>query len=256
MNQRSKAIQLKTSEEISRMWEANQIVADVLSFVKTLIEPGISTFELDAEAEALCVRRSAVPAFKGYRGFTGSLCVSINDEVVHGIPSRKRRLNKGDIVSVDFGVLFKGFYGDSAATFPVESITKENSNLLKVTEESLSRAIEQIREGNRISDISRAVQLYVEQNNYSVVRQFVGHGIGTSLHEPPEIPNYFQSGASPRIVNGMVFAVEPMVNAGTHDVRVLKDGWTVVTADRKNSAHFEHSVAVTADGPLILSKRR
>lgn len=254
VNQRSKTIQLKTSDEISLMWEANQIVAEVLSFIKKIVEPGITTFELDAEAEAFCLRRNAVPAFKGYRGFSGSLCVSINDEVVHGIPSKKRRLTRGDVVSVDFGVLYKGFYGDSAVTFPVDVISDENKKLLAVTEESLNLAIEEVKEGNRVSDISRAVQLYVEKNGFSVVRQFVGHGIGSSLHEPPEIPNYVQSGSSPRILNGMVFAIEPMVNVGTCDVKVLKDGWTVVTADRKNSAHFEHSVAATAHGPLVLSK--
>lgn len=256
MSQGNKSIHLKSHDEISRMLEANQVVAEVLSAVERLIEPGITTFELDVEAEKLCLSMKAKPAFKGYRGFPGALCVSINEEVVHGIPSRKRKLVNGDIVSVDFGVLFKGFYGDSALTIPVGVINSEKQQLLSVTEESLMLAVQQVNVGNRISDISRAVQAHVEKHGFSVVRQFVGHGIGTSLHEAPEIPNYVQNGSSPRIVAGMVLAIEPMVNVGTHNVQILKDGWTVVTADKKCSAHFEHSVAATMSGPLVLSQRK
>jgi methionyl aminopeptidase len=179
----------------------------------------------------------------------------LNEEVVHGIPSRKRKLIKGDIVSIDFGVCFKGYFGDSAITLSVNGIASDKRKLLQVTENSLLLAIDQVRVGKRISDISRAVQEHVEVNGFSVVRQFVGHGIGTSLHEAPEIPNYVQNVRSPRIVAGMVLAIEPMVNMGTHKVSVLKDGWTVITADKKCSAHFEHSVAATLDGPLVLSSR-
>lgn len=222
------------------MRDANQIVAEVLQRLHEIVEPGITTYELDKFAEDLCLQRKAIPAFKGYRGFPGCLCVSLNEEVVHGIPSRKRKLVKGDILSVDFGVFFNGYFGDSAVTLPVGNITSDKEKLLQVTEQSLLLAIDQVQIGNRISDISRVVQRHVEDNGFSVVRQFVGHGIGTSLHEGPEIPNYVQSERSPRIIAGMVLAIEPMVNMGTHKVSVLKDGWTVITADKKCSAHFEH----------------
>ncbi len=237
------------------MLEANQIVAECLFMLKGVVEAGLTTFELDLIAEDLCLRRKAKPAFKGYRGFPGSLCVSVNEEVVHGIPSRKRKLIKGDIVSIDFGVCFKGFFGDSAITLPVNGIASDKKKLLQITENSLLLAIEQVRIGNRISDISKVIQEYIEWHGFSVVRQFVGHGIGTSLHEGPEIPNYVQNNRSPRIVAGMVLAIEPMVNMGTYNVEVLKDGWTVITVDKKCSAHFEHSVAATSDGPLVLSSR-
>ena len=253
--QASKPILVKTPDEIKLMQEANQIVAEVLSMLQKTATPGISTFELDQMAESLCRERNSTPAFKGYHGFPSSLCVSINEEVVHGIPSRKRKLKKGDILSVDFGVCYKGFYGDSAVTIPIGKIKNETHKLLLATKESLERAIEQVVIGNRIADISKAVQDYVESKGYTVVRQFVGHGIGSSLHEGPEIPNYVQSGQSPRLIEGMVIAIEPMVNLGTHKVKVLRDGWTVITADKKPSAHFEHSIAVTADGPLVLSAR-
>lgn len=237
------------------MLEANQIVAEGLFILQGVVEAGITTFELDRIAEDLCLRRKAKPAFKGYRGFPGCLCVSVNEEVVHGIPSRKRKLIKGDIVSIDFGVCFKGYYGDSAITLPVNGIASDKKKLLQVTENSLLLAIDQVRIGNRISDISKVIQKHVEGHGFSVVRQFVGHGIGTSLHEGPEIPNYVQNDSSPRIVAGMVLAIEPMVNMGTYKVEVLKDGWTVITVDKKCSAHFEHSVAATSDGPLVLSSR-
>ena len=255
-NQGAKSIIVKSPDEIRYMLEANQIVAEVLFMLQGIVEPGITTYELDKIAEDLCLKRKAKPAFKGYRGFPGCLCVSLNEEVVHGIPSRKRKLMKGDILSVDFGVLFKRYYGDSAITLPVGHIASDKKKLLQVTEESLLLAIDQVQIGNRISDISKVVQGHVEGNGFSIVRQFVGHGIGTSLHEGPEIPNYVQRNSSPRIVAGMVLAIEPMVNMGTHKVSVLKDGWTVVTDDKKCSAHFEHSVAVTIEGPLILSSRK
>ena len=253
--QSAKSILVKTADEIKIMQDANQIVAETLSMLLDITEPGITTFELDKMAEELCLKRNSVPAFKGYHGFPSSLCVSINEEVVHGIPSRKRKLKKGDILSVDFGVRYKGFYGDSAVTIPVGNIKKPVQDLLRVTKESLMLAIEQVVPGNRIADISRAVQNHAEKHGFSIVRQFVGHGIGASLHEGPEVTNFVSKGQTPRLIEGMVVAIEPMVNLGTHKVQVLRDGWTVITADKKVSAHFEHSVAVTANGPLVLSAR-
>ncbi|MBW1790676.1 MAG: type I methionyl aminopeptidase [Deltaproteobacteria bacterium] len=247
------AILLKSAEEIQILQEANQIVALTLAMVRRNIEPGISTLQLDKLAEKFVQKKNAVPAFKGYRGFPGSLCVSINEQVVHGIPSKKVKLREGDIISIDFGVKYKGFYGDAAITVPVGSIDENTEKLIAVTRTSLQKAIAQVQSGNRISDISLAVQEYVERNGFSVVRQFVGHGIGQNLHEPPEIPNYVRKERSPKLMPGMVLAIEPMVNAGKADVKILKDGWTVITADKKPSAHFEHSVAVTENGPLVLS---
>lgn len=248
-----RSIIIKSVKDISVMYDANQIVADTLKMVRDNITPGITTWDLDKLAEEFCLNRNARPAFKGYRGFPGSLCISINEEVVHGIPSRKKKLKKGDIVSIDFGVLYKGFFGDSAVTLPVGSCSQVVEQLMDVTEKSLMKGIEQVVVGNRISDISKAVQKCVESNGLSVVRQFVGHGIGESLHEAPEIPNFSHGESSPRLLPGMVLAIEPMVNIGTHKVKVLRDGWTVITADGKPSAHFEHSVAVTENGPLVLS---
>jgi methionyl aminopeptidase len=254
MTDQEKSITVKSAEEIQIMFAANQIVAGVLALLQKQIRPGLTTMALDRWAEQYCRDHQAVPAFKGYRGFPGSLCVSINEQVVHGIPSKKVFLHEGDVVSIDFGVLFKGYYGDAAVTVPVGTISPEKEKLLRVTRESLERAIAQVRIGNRVADISKAVQEHVENNGFSVVRQFVGHGIGTSLHESPEVPNYVQKGkSSPRIVEGMVVAIEPMVNAGTYKVKVLDDNWTVVTADRRPSAHFEHSVAATSNGPFVLS---
>lgn len=250
-----KAIVIKTADEIELMHEANQIVAETLMMLEDAVAVGISTWELDKFAEEFCLRHKAVPAFKGYRGFPGSLCVSLNEEVVHGIPSKKRKLKKGDIVSIDFGVRYKGYYGDSAITLGVDGIDKEKEHLIDVTRQSLEKAIEQVLPGKRIADISKAVQVYVEGCGFSVVRQFVGHGIGKELHEGPEIPNFNQGESTPRLLPGMVLAIEPMVNAGSFNVKVLRDGWTVVTSDGKASAHFEHSVAVTENGPLVLSTR-
>lgn len=248
-----RSIIIKSANDILIMQDANQIVAETLKMLRDNIEAGITTWDLDKLAENFCTKRSSKPAFKGYRGFPGSLCISVNEEVVHGIPSRKKKLKKGDIVSIDFGVLYKGFFGDSAVTLSVGGSSPEVSRLLDVTKRSLEKGIEQLVVGNRISDVSKAVQGCVESNGFSVVRQFVGHGIGESLHEAPEIPNYYHGERSPRLLPGMVLAVEPMVNIGTHKVKVLRDGWTVITADRKPSAHFEHSVAVTENGPLVLS---
>lgn len=250
-----RSIIIKSSEDIKVMHDANQIVANTLKLVRKNVEAGVTTWDLDKIAEDNCRKSGAKPAFKGYRGFPGSLCVSINEEVVHGIPSRKRKLRKGDIISIDFGVQYKGFFGDSAVTIAVGNVKPEVKRLLDVTKESLDQAIEQVVAGNRIADISKAVQECVEANGFSVVRQFVGHGIGQALHEAPEIPNFYQGERTPRLMPGMVLAIEPMVNLGTHKVKVLRDGWTVITADKKYSAHFEHSVAVTENGPLVLSSR-
>lgn len=247
---------LKSSTEIKVMARANQIVAETLTMLKERINPGVSTLQLDKWAEDYCRKCQSVPAFKGYRGFPGSLCVSLNEQVVHGIPSRKTILRDGDILSIDFGVKYKGYFGDSAITVPVGSVGNDVKNLLQITEESLYKGIEQAKPGSRIDDISSAVQNHVEKYGYSVVRKFVGHGIGADLHEAPEIPNYHRRKRTARILPGMVLAIEPMINLGTHEVKVLKDGWTVITRDGKPSAHFEHSIAVTEGDPVILSERR
>lgn len=252
-NQSNNLVTIKTPEEIEILFHANQIVAGVLQLLENSISEGISTFELDKLAEEYCLDHNAKPAFKGYRGFPASLCASINEEVVHGIPSKKKILRPGDIISLDFGALYQGFYGDAAITVPVGIVQPQVKKLIEVTKQALKKGIEQAVVGNRISDISRAIQQYSESNQFSVVRQFVGHGIGANLHEPPEIPNYVQRQASPRIIEGMVLAIEPMINLGREKVTILKDQWTVVTVDRQPSAHFEHSVAVTSKGPLILS---
>ncbi|MFH7325299.1 type I methionyl aminopeptidase [Desulfurivibrio sp. C05AmB] len=247
------AVVLKSAAEIEIMRGANRIVAGALAMLGERIKPGVTTTQLDAWAEEYARDRGGIPAFKGYRGFPGSLCVSLNEQVVHGIPSNKVVIRSGDIVSIDFGVKWRGYYGDAAITVPVGEVGAQVRELLRVTRESLNRAIAQVQVGNRINDISRAVQEYVEKHGFSVVRQFVGHGIGSQLHEPPEIPNYVRSNGSPRLMAGMVLAIEPMVNIGTAEVKILADGWTVVTRDKKYSAHFEHSVAVTENGPLVLS---
>jgi len=247
-------ITLKTPDEIEIMRQADSIVAGVLNLLRSRIVEGVTTYALDKLAEEYCRDHGAVPAFKHYKGFPSSLCASVNEEVVHGIPSKKKHLKDGDIISLDFGTLYKGFYGDAAITVPVGNISPEVQLLLDVTRDALMKGIEQAVIGNRISDIGRAVQNYSEAHGFSVVRQFVGHGIGANLHEPPEIPNYVQRQASPRLKEGMVLAIEPMVNLGVAKVKILRDQWTVITADGKPSAHFEHSVAVTKNGPLILSE--
>ena len=250
-------IRLKTGEEIERMRLANQIVAEVLTLLKSHAVPGVSTFELDRVSEQCCRDFGAAPAFKGYYGFPASLCASVNEEVVHGIPSRKRILRDGDIVSLDFGALYKGFYGDAAITLPIGEVSERKMHLMLVTEAALYKGIDQAVVGNRIADISKAVQVHAETAGFSVVRQYVGHGIGTQLHEAPEVPNFSAPGkSSPRLQAGMVLAIEPMINIGTYAVKTLGDQWTVVTEDRLPSAHFEHTVAITDAGPVILSRRQ
>jgi len=249
----SRGITLKSRQEIQTMREANRIVAETLVLLQDMVRPGLSTLDLDQRSEEYARSRGAVPAFKGYRGFPGSICASVNEQVVHGIPSARTTLREGDIISIDFGVKYEGFYGDAAITVPVGRISQESEKLIRITRESLDQAISQVRVGNRINDISRAVQQHVEKNGFSVVRQFVGHGIGSQLHEPPEIPNYHRDERTPRLVAGMVLAIEPMVNAGSYEVKVLSDGWTVVTIDRQPSAHFEHTVLVTDGEPEVLS---
>jgi methionyl aminopeptidase len=245
----------KSASEIERMRAANMLVADVLHELETLVAPGVTTADLDAAAERLVRAAGAEPAFKGYRGYPATLCASINEEVVHGIPSKKRALGEGDIVSLDMGVKLNGFFGDSAVTVPVGRVSDSVLKLLKVTQEALELAIAQVRVGGRVSDIGHAVQRHVEANGFSVVREFVGHGIGSALHEDPQIANYGEPGRGPRLAEGMVLAIEPMVNMGRSAVKVLSDGWTAVTKDGSLSAHFEHTVAVTRDRPLVLTQR-
>jgi methionyl aminopeptidase len=245
----------KSPAEIERMRAANELVAAVLTELREAIRPGVSTGDLDAMAEAKIRAAGATPAFKGYHGYPATLCVSINDEVIHGIPSPHRKLAERDIVSVDVGAVLDGFVGDSAVTFPVGQITERAALLLRVTQESLYRAILAVKPGGRVSDIGHAVQRHVEAHGCSVVREFVGHGIGTAMHEEPQVPNYGPPGRGPRLTEGMVLAIEPMVNLGRPAVRVLEDGWTAVTRDRSLSAHFEHTVAVAEDGPYVLTAR-
>jgi methionyl aminopeptidase len=244
----------KSPGEIERMRTANALVADVLAELAAMVKPGVTTSELDAAAERLVRAGGAEPAFKGYRGYPATLCASVNEQVVHGIPSG-RQLQEGDIVSLDMGVKLNGFYGDSAVTVPVGQVSDEAQRLLRVTQQALDLGIGQVRVGGRISDIGHAIQEHVESHGFSVVREFVGHGIGVALHEEPQIANYGEPGRGPRMAEGMVLAIEPMVNMGRPAVRVLADGWTAVTRDGSLSAHFEHTVAVTKQGPLILTMR-
>ena len=245
----------KSPAELDKMRAANQLVADVLAHLATMVAPGVTTLDLDIEAEKRVRAAGAEPAFKGYRGYPCTLCASVNEQVVHGIPSN-RPLVEGDIISLDMGVKLNGFYGDSAVTVPVGRVAPEVAALLRVTEESLQKAIEQVKLGGRVSDIGHAVQQHVEASGFSVVREFVGHGIGAALHEEPQIANYGQPGRGPRLAEGMTLAIEPMVNMGKPGVKVLGDGWTAVTKDGSLSAHFEHTVAVTKDGPLVLTAHR
>lgn len=250
-------IVLRSRQEIELIRASCQIVADVLQRLVEVVTPGVSTAELDALAEKWTREKGAVPAFKGYnvggRVYPSSLCVSINEEVVHGMPSPKRILKSGDIVGLDYGAVYKGYYGDSAVTVAVGEVTESAERLMRVTRESLYCGIENMRVGNRIRDISAAIQQHAEKHGYGVVRDFVGHGIGQRLHEEPQVPNYVGAGQNPRLKEGMVLAIEPMVCEGTYEVEVLQDGWTAVTRDRRLAAHFEHSVAVTANGPEILT---
>jgi methionyl aminopeptidase len=251
-------VELKGAAELSVMRQAGRIVWEILEEMARFAQPGATTAEIDRLAEARIREKGAKPAFKGYKGsgtvsFPSNVCISINQEVVHGIPSKQRILRDGDIVSLDFGVSFDGFFADSAITVPVGEVSAEAKRLIRVTREAMQRGIAQTRPGHRLHDIGSAVQAHVEANGFSVVRDFVGHGIGRRLHEAPQIPNYGTAGTGLRLREGMVLAIEPMVNAGTHEVELLADGWTAVTADGQLSAHFEHSVAVGADGPDILT---
>ena len=246
---------LKSLQEIEKIRAACLVVADVLEGIRELVRPGVNTQTLDEFAERSIVKAGARPAFKGYRGYPKTLCTSVNNQVVHGIPSKEVILRPGDIISIDVGAIVDGFYGDAAVTLPVGEVSPEARRLIKVTEESLSRAIAEAKAGNRLYDISYAVQSYVESHGYSVVRDFVGHGIGRSLHEEPQIPNFGERGQGLRIRPGMVFAIEPMVNIGGSATVVKEDSWTAVTADGSLSAHFEHTVAVLPDGPWILSRK-
>ncbi len=244
---------IKSPREIEALRRAGGLVARFFEEVKPVVQAGNTTFDLEDCAVAYLSRHSVKGAFNGYMGYPANLCTSVNDEVVHGIPSRKRVLQEGDIVSVDFGVICEGFYGDAARTFPVGKTDVVSERLISTTEASLSKGIEACRVGNRLGDLSSAVQEVVESAGFSVVRDFVGHGIGRQLHEEPQVPNFGPPGSGPRFIAGMVLAIEPMVNAGSWGVEILKDGWTVVTRDRKRSAHFEHMVAITEDGPDILT---
>ncbi len=245
----------RSATELDRMREAGRLVGEVLTELAAVIAPGVSTADLDLLAEKRIAQAGATAAFKGYHGYPATICASINDEVIHGIPSGRRVLNEGDIISIDVGASLGGYYGDSAITLPVGQVSEEAARLLRVTEEALYKAIERVRPGGRISDIGHEVQRHVEAHGFSVVREFVGHGIGQRMHEEPQVPNYGEPGRGPRLAEGMVLAIEPMVNAGKATVKVLADGWTAVTRDGSLSAHFEHTVAATADGPRILTAR-
>lgn len=246
-------ISLKSDRELGLMRKAGSIVAQILDEMAAMLKPGVTTADIDRYAESRIRDLKALPAFKGYHGFPACVCISVNDEVVHGIPSAKRILKDGDIVGLDFGVIYEGWYGDSARTLPVGKISADAQKLLDSTQESLMRGIAQCIEGNRVFDIGHAIQNYVEGLGYSVVREFVGHGIGRALHEEPQVPNYGPKGKGLQLKAGMVLAIEPMINAGSHEVKVLKDGWTAVTKDHSLSAHFEHTVAITSRGPEILT---
>lgn len=246
-------IVIKTSRELQAMRLATRISARALKLAGEAVEPGVTTGEIDRLIRRYIEGEGATPSFLGYGGFPASACISVNQVVIHGIPDHKTKLKQGDIVSVDVGAFFEGFHGDNARTFPCGDISENAQRLLKATEESLYEGIAQAKAGNRIGDIGNAVQRYVEARGYSVVRDFVGHGVGAKLHEEPSVPNYGTPGRGVRLLPGMTIAIEPMVNAGSHKVKVLSDGWTTVTTDGALSAHFEHTVAITADGPVIMT---
>lgn len=245
---------IKNFEEIYKITKACYIVARVLEELKGYLKEGLSTKKIEIFIENLISKMGGIPAFKGYRGYPASACISINDQVVHGIPSDKVFIKEGDIVSIDVGVMYDGYYGDGAYTYGIGKITDNSKKLLKIVEESLYKGIEKARNGNRVGDISSAIQRHVETNGFSVVRAFVGHGIGRFLHEEPQIPNFGKEGTGSKLRKGMTIAIEPMVNAGTHEVTILSDGWTVVTKDGSLSAHFEHTVVITDNEPEILTK--
>ncbi len=240
-------------EEVRAIRRSNQIVAKILEELGSMIRPGVRTKELDEHAEARTREMGAIPAFKGYRDFPSSLCTSINEEIVHGIPS-SRDLREGDIISLDFGVLYEGYYGDAAVTFPVGEITPRAKKLIQAAKEAFHKGLDQAKAGNRLSDISHAIQSYVEAQGFSVIRSFVGHGIGLSLHEEPQIPNFGLPGKGPKIKPGMVFALEPMIAMGDWNVEILEDNWTAITRDKSLSAHYEHTVAITEEGAEVLSE--
>jgi methionyl aminopeptidase len=245
----------RSAAELAKMREAGRLVGEVLTLLSSAVAPGVTTADLDALAEKTIRAAGAQPAFKGYHGYPATICASVNDEVIHGIPSGRRVLDEGDVVSIDVGAVLNGYFGDSAVTLPVGHISEEAATLLRVTEEALYKAIEQARPGNRVSDLGHAVQRHVEAYGFSVVKEFVGHGIGQQMHEEPQVPNYGEPGRGPRLAEGMVLAIEPMVNAGRAAVKVLGDGWTAVTRDHSLSAHFEHTVAVTGGDPWVLTAR-
>lgn len=245
---------IKTADEIKKIAASCRIVAEVLDSLLSFVRAGISSADIEFYVDRQIRMRNAIPAFNGYRGYPASVCVSINDQVVHGIPSANNILKDGDIVSIDMGVLKDGFYGDGALTIPIGNVSAQALDLIRVTKESLLIGISKATVGNRVSDISSAIQRHVEAEGFSVVRAFVGHGIGRSLHEEPQIPNFGRPGHGPRLKEGMTLAIEPMVNAGTPDIKILDDGWTAVTADGKLSAHFEHTVVITKNGAEILTK--
>ena len=245
----------RSAAELEKMRTAGRLVGEVLTELASHVAPGVTTADLDALAEKRIAAAGATPAFKGYHGYPATICASVNEEVIHGIPSGRRILNEGDIVSIDVGAVLDGYFGDSAITLPVGPVSEDAARLLLATEESLYKAIEVVKPGARVSDIGHAVQKHVEAFGFSVVREFVGHGIGQKMHEEPQVPNYGEPGRGPRLAEGMVLAIEPMVNAGKPAVKLLADGWTAVTRDGTLSAHFEHTVAVTADGPWILTAR-
>ncbi|MFF0830883.1 type I methionyl aminopeptidase [Brevibacillus sp. NPDC003359] len=244
---------LKSKAELEVMREAGRIVALTHQELAKAIKPGVTTKQLDEIAETFIRSMGAIPSFKGYGGFSGSICASVNEELVHGIPG-KRALQEGDIISIDIGAQFQGYHGDSAWTYPVGKISTENQKLLRVTEESLYKGLEKAVPGGRLSDISHAIQVHAEAAGFTLVREYVGHGIGQNLHEDPQVPNYGPPDRGPRLKPGMVLAIEPMVNAGERYVRTLEDNWTVVTVDRKTCAHFEHTIAITEDGYEIFTR--
>ena len=247
-------IVLKTGRELKIMREACRISAEALKLAGSAVEPGVTTAELDKIAEQYILSQGAVPNFKNYNGYPATACISINNEVIHGIPSKKRVIKAGDIVSIDLGAKFEGYHGDNAATFACGDVSEEAKRLMDTTRESLYEGIAAAVSGGRLGDIGAAVQQYVEKRGYSVVRQFVGHGIGTQLHEAPEVPNFGTHGRGIRLMPGMTLAIEPMVNMGLSDVKVMPDGWTVLTKDGSLSAHFEYTIVITPDGPQILTK--
>jgi methionyl aminopeptidase len=247
-------ILLKSPRELEHMRAAGRILAEVKALLQRLVGPGVSTKEIDAEVEALILSRGATPAFKGYRGYPATVCASINEEVVHGIPSPKRKLKEGDIIGLDLGCIVEGYYGDCAVTLPVGAVPPRVQELIDVTRESLDKAIVQCRVGNRIGDISHTVQMHCEGHGFGVVRAFVGHGIGRALHEEPQVPNFGDAGRGPALKAGMVLAIEPMVTMGSYEVQVLEDGWTAVTTDGGMAAHFEDTIAITEDGPEVLTR--